>query len=353
MEDRPVVHIERTINKDPFEALSRTMHALDWTDHIKANSTVVIKPNGCHIRYLTGLVTTPSLLGELVRILKTRASDVIVVETDRQRFNAREVFDGVGYTKEVARAGGKLSTLTEEKQIKVKIPGGQMGKERTMPRSLVECDHFITMPVMKTHKLWLVSLGIKNQFGNVPESDRVKYQKSLPQVVGDFNAYRPADLVIADGIVGLEGDGPIAGIPKRMDMIVGGTNLVATDAVMCAIMGFDPLRSGLIKNMYERKLGPVELDQIKISGTPLEPAKNPYIGPSKDFISRMERQVRRHPKLANFVYRSWFFNIAKRMAWGIRSATGYKGGYEAQVEATGLWKDYDWKSLMEVYTPIA
>jgi hypothetical protein len=33
--------------------------------------------------------------------------------------------------------------------------------------------------------------------------------------------------------------------------------------------------------------------------------------------------------------------------------SGYKGGYENDVKATGLWDDYDWKSLMEVYTPIA
>jgi hypothetical protein len=217
----------------------------------------------------------------------------------------------------------------------------------------VECDHFITVPVMKTHKLWLVSLGIKNQFGCVPEADRVKYQKHLPKVVGDFNAYRPADLVIADGLIGLEGDGPIAGIPKRLDLIVGGTNLVASDAVMCKIMDFDPLDSGLIRNMYERKMGPIEMDRIQLSGIPLDQARNPYRPPSKDFISRMERRVRQHPALANFIYRSWFFKIAMRTAWAVRSMSGYKGGYENDVKATGLWDDYDWKSLMEVYTPIA
>ncbi|MDG6224619.1 MAG: DUF362 domain-containing protein [Candidatus Thermoplasmatota archaeon] len=351
--DRPMVHIERAKEERGLPALRSTMEALDWTRNIRANSRVAIKPNGCHIRYLPGLITTPHLLGELVRIVKTRASEVIVVESDLQRFNAMDVFEGTGYLEEVEKADGRCSNLTEEEQIKVKVPGGQMWKERTMPRSLVECDHFISMPVMKTHKLWLVSLGIKNQFGNVPESDRVKYQKYLPQVVGDFNAYRPADLVIADGLIGLEADGPIAGIPKRLDLIVGGTNLVATDAVMCNIMGFDPLASGLIKNMYERRLGPIELDRIDLSGLPLDKARSKFRGPSQDIISKMERQVRRHPKLSNFIYRSWFFTFAKRTAWAVRSISGYKGGYESEVERTGLWKDYDWKSLMEVYTPIA
>ncbi|MCU0799116.1 MAG: DUF362 domain-containing protein [Candidatus Thermoplasmatota archaeon] len=349
----PRVHIVRASMKGSEEALERTLEALNWKERVRTNSKVVIKPNGCHVRYLPGLVTTPKLLGELVALIRTRASEVVVVESDLQRFTADQVFDGLGYREVVERAGGRCSNLTTEKQVKSTIPEGQFWKERTMPESLVDNDLFVSMPVMKTHKLWLVTLGIKNQFGNVPEADRVRYQKYLPQVVGDFNAFCPAGLIITDGIIGMEADGPIAGIPKRMDLVVGGDNLVATDSVLCNIMGFDPLESGLIKNCYERGMGPVELSKIKITGASLDKVRRPYKGPSKDFVSRMERRVRRHPALANFVYRSWFFNIAKRTAWGIRGLYGYKSRYHEDVERTGLWKGYDWEELMQVYTPIA
>ncbi|MFW3146038.1 MAG: DUF362 domain-containing protein [Thermoplasmatota archaeon] len=349
----PKVHIERASYDSSNAAITRTLDALKWKDIVKPGSKVVIKPNGCHVRYLPGLVATPKLLGELVSEIKTRAGEVVVVESDLQRFTADQVFDGLGYRDIVEKAGGKCSNLTTEKQISSKIPGGQHWKERTMPESLVESDVFISMPVMKTHKLWLVTLGVKNQFGNVPEADRVKYQKYLPQVVGDFNAFNPADMVIVDGIVGLEGDGPIAGIPKKMDMVMGGTNLVATDAAMCAVMGFDPLQSGLIKNVYERGMGPVELDKIEFTGTPWKEVKKQYIGPPKDLISRSERWVRKHPSLANFIYRSWFFKIAKRTAWAARGLYGYKSNYHKRVMETGLWEGYDWENLMEVYTPIA
>jgi hypothetical protein len=97
----------------------------------------------------------------------------------------------------------------------------------------------------------------------------------------------------------------------------------------------------------------IESENIQLSSIQLDQARNPYRPPSEDLISRMERRVRQHPALANFIYRLWFFKIAKRTAWAIRSMSGYKGGYEADVNATGLWKDYDRKSLMEVYTPIA
>ena len=350
---RPKVHIEKATLKGSRDAMERTLETLEWRHKVKKGSKVVIKPNGCHVRYLPGLVTTPKLLGELVGIIRTRASEVVVVESDLQRFTADQVFDGLGYRDIVERAGGTCSNLTTERQVRAKVPGGQYWKDRTMPESLVENDLFISMPVMKTHKLWLVTLGIKNQFGNVPEADRVRYQKYLPQVVGDFNAFCPAGLVIVDGIVGLEADGPIAGIPKRMDLIVGGDNLVATDAVLCNIMGFDPLKSGLIKNCYERGMGPVDLKKISLSGARLDKVRKPYKGPSNDFVSRSERWVRRHPSLANFVYRSWFFKIAKKSAWTVRGLYGYKSRYHEEVERTGLWKDYDWEELMQVYVPIA
>lgn len=353
MAKRPRVHIEKATLETSREAIQDTLEALEWETVIGPNSKVVIKPNGCHVRFLPGLVTTPKLLGELVSAVKTRAGEVVVVESDLQRFSADQVFDGLGYREVVEKAGGRCSNLTAERQIDVDIPGGQHWKRRTMPESLVDTDVFITMPVIKTHKLWLVTLGVKNNFGNVPEADRVKYQKYLPQVVGDFNAYRPADLTIVDGIVGMEGDGPIAGIPKRLDLVVGGNNLVATDSALCNIMGFNPLDSGLIKNVHERGMGPVELKRIEFSGVPISEVKTQFIGPPKDFISRSERWVRKHPRLANFIYRSWFFKIAKRTAWGVRGLYGYRSNYHKQVTETGLWEGYDWENLMEVYTPIA
>ncbi len=353
MSETPTVHIERATLDSSGEAVKRTLEALKWKEKVKQGSRVVIKPNGCHVKFLPGLVTTPSILGEVVRIFRTRASEVIVVESDLQRFNADQIFDSVPYRGEVEKAGGRCSNLTQERQIRVKIPRGQYWKERTMPESLVEHDLFVTMPVIKTHKLWHVSLCIKNQFGCVPESDRVKYQKFLPQVVGDFNSYHPAGLCIVDGIVGLEGDGPIAGIPKSMDLIVGGDNLVATDAVLSNIMGFKPEQSELIMNLHERGGGPIDLGKIRLSGLPLKEAINPYRPPSHDFISNMERLVRRHPKLANFVYRSWFFAIAKKTAWGVRGLYGYKSQYHEDVARSGLWEGYNWEELMQVYTPIA
>lgn len=46
-------------------------------------------------------------------------------------------------------------------------------------------------------------------------------------------------LAVVDGIIGGEGNGPMAPDPKHCGLIVAGTNPLAVDSVCCALMGFD------------------------------------------------------------------------------------------------------------------
>ena len=73
-------------------------------------------------------------------------------------------------------------------------------------------------------------------------------------------ALRP-QFAIVDGIVGMEGDGPIMGTPKPAGVLVMGRNLPAVDATCARIMGVDPHR---VRYLAEagRCLGPVHAAEI-------------------------------------------------------------------------------------------
>lgn len=339
-------------NLEIGKLLKEGVESIKWENIVKTDSTVVVKINGCHYRYLPGLVTTPALVGHLVGILKDRAKEVIVGESDLQRISADIVLKDVGYKKIVEKAGGKIVNFSKDKMVDVKI-NGEVWKERPMPKTFVDSDAFVTVPVLKTHKLWKTSLALKNQFGCVPESDRVKYQRMLPSVVSDFNRFLKPKIVIVDGIIGLEGDGPIAGIPKKVGLMIFSDNAVAADTISSLIMGFNPSESEIIKHAYEVGLGPINPDDIEVISGNLKDAKTVFTPPSNDLISSMERAVRKHPKLANLIYRSALFNAAKKTAWGIREVSGYKSKYMSDVEKTGIWKNYDYKHLLTTYIPIA
>ena len=58
----------------------------------------------------------------------------------------------------------------------------------------------------------------------------------------DIALTRTPDLAIVDGIVGMEGDGPLNGTAKPVGVLVMGADLVAVDATCCRLMGLPPER---------------------------------------------------------------------------------------------------------------
>jgi hypothetical protein len=52
---------------------------------------------------------------------------------------------------------------------------------------------------------------------------------------------------IVDGIVGMEGNGPIQGTPKSAGVLVAGRDPVSVDATCCRIMKINPLQVGYLR----------------------------------------------------------------------------------------------------------
>jgi uncharacterized protein (DUF362 family) len=57
-----------------------------------------------------------------------------------------------------------------------------------------------------------------------------------------LNHTLPVDFVIADGVVAMEGNGPLQGAPGRLGKVVLADDPVAADATCARLMGLEPLR---------------------------------------------------------------------------------------------------------------
>jgi len=95
-------------------------------------------------------------------------------------------------------------------------------------------------------------LSMKNLFGVMPGivygwPKNVLHWAGVPQCIFDINATVRPHLAIVDGIVGMEGDGPIMGTPILSNVVVMGRNLPAVDATSCRIMGIDPEKIGYLQ----------------------------------------------------------------------------------------------------------
>ncbi|HKU50855.1 MAG TPA: DUF362 domain-containing protein, partial [Nitrospira sp.] len=113
-------------------------------------------------------------------------------------------------------------------------------------------------------------LSMKNLFGVMPGiyygwPKNVLHHVGIENSILDINATLKPHFAIVDGIVGMEGDGPIMGDPKRVGVLVMGRNLAAVDATCCRIMGIDPYQVSYLERA-DNWLGPVSEGAIEQRG---------------------------------------------------------------------------------------
>jgi uncharacterized protein (DUF362 family) len=148
------------------------------------------------------------------------------------------------------------------------------------PRQVIQCDLIVSMPKMKTHH-WVGYTGaLKNLYGVIPGikygwPKNVLHYAGIPETIYDINASLPKSIAIIDGIVAMEGDGPIMGRAKPMGLLVIGTNSTAVDATLGRIMGFDPALVGYLK-LAANRLGPVDEHCVEQRGETWQSVASPF-----------------------------------------------------------------------------
>lgn len=140
----------------------------------------------------------------------------------------------------------------------------------TLPVTLREADWVVSVAKMKTHHWAGVTLSMKNLFGIMPGifygwPKNVFHWEGIDQSILDINETVKPDFAIVDGIVGMEGDGPIMGTPKRAGVLVMGRSLPAVDATCARIMGVDPHKVTYLAAASGR-LGPIRESFIRQRG---------------------------------------------------------------------------------------
>src|SRR5262249_2879915 len=98
-------------------------------------------------------------------------------------------------------------------------------------RTVAEAEGLISLPKMKTHHWVGVTLSLKNLFGTLPGTcygwpKNELHWRGIEQSIIDIALTRTPELAIVDGIVGMEGDGPLNGVPKPVGVLVMGSDLL-------------------------------------------------------------------------------------------------------------------------------
>jgi uncharacterized protein (DUF362 family) len=121
---------------------------------------------------------------------------------------------------------------------------------------------------------------MKNFFGLVPGSvygwpKNELHQVGIDQSIVELNRIFRRSFAIVDGIVGMEGNGPIQGTPKAAGVLVMGSDLPAVDATCCRIMGIDPSKLAYL-SMASDNLGVTEESRIEQRGEPIRAVRTDF-----------------------------------------------------------------------------
>jgi len=270
---------------DPNEMVAKALDLIGGLEGlVKEGDHVVLKPN------LTtyygpkdlrpGMTTDVRVVAGLVAALRKHAKCRITVAESSGTTTDR-AFEGYGYTKLAKRRGLKLVDLTGDERVRVRQEG-LSNPEYSMPKTTQTCNVLIDVPVLKTHQLTGITVGMKNWYGLLPKFKpfhRGRYHEQVDEVLSDLVQISKPHLVVVDGLIGMEGQGPISGTGVEMNLVLAGTDVVAVDAVAAAVMGFAPDTVKHLRVAKARGLGECDLAKITIKGEPIEKVRKKFKAP--------------------------------------------------------------------------
>jgi len=209
--------------------------------------SVLLKPN--IVEYIPGkpVNTDAQLIGAAAEaLLRLDAASVVVAEGPGHHRDTDLLVNETGLNDQLRQRKITFVDLNRDDLIKTQLQANYSGLgELWLPRSVLDSDFIVSMPKVKTHHWAGVTLSLKNMFGIVPGS-RYGWPKNILHWAGihesilDICATVRPHFVIADGIVGMEGDGPLNGTAKELHTILLSDDPVAADSILARFLGSEP-----------------------------------------------------------------------------------------------------------------
>lgn len=243
---------------------------------------VVLKPNLVEFEPGTSINTHPLLVHAAYEaFLALGAASVRIAEGPGHRRNTLDLADAAGYFRIVPRFEEVFTDLNVDDVSRVHLANQISRMDKLyLPNTALSADLLVSMPKMKTHHWAGATLSMKNLFGVVPGGlygwpKNMLHWAGIDQSIADLRTVFPRQFALVDGIVGMQGNGPIQGKPKAAGVLVAGRDTAAVDATCCRIMRIDPARLTYLQ-LASQAGGQIEESFIHQSGEPISNVATPF-----------------------------------------------------------------------------
>ena len=264
----PTVAVVRCDDYTPETVDAAVRRAIDLIGGIgrfvAPGERVLLKPNLLQGQEPERCVTThPAVVAAVARLLVEHGCRVVVGDSPGagivyNEANLRRGYSRSGFTAVAEETGATLNYDTGSETVS--FPEGEAVKQFPIITPAVRADAIVVVSKVKTHMWTRMTGAAKNLFGLIPGLEKPVYhfrfqdEYAFGRMLVDLNECMKPRLQGVDAVVGMEGDGPQAGSPRTIGVILAGSDYAAVDTVLARLIGMDPLEIGSTRSAVERGL---------------------------------------------------------------------------------------------------
>lgn len=270
-----LLHCEDYNETMVFSSVNETLNLLGGLDKFVAEGQkVLVKPNMLAAALPEEAVCThPLVVKAVLKLILQLGAHPVVGDSP-----------AVGSTEKVAQKNGIAQVCSElnvplvsfDNPQEIVFNAGHVCKKFLIDKAVIDADVIINVPKLKTHGLTSYTGGVKNLFGCIPGKNKAQFHLRMPNHL-DFSAMlvdlytlvKP-QLILMDGVIGMEGAGPRNGKPRKIGALLASTSSVALDFVAASIIGMNPLDVPTTKAALSRGIDVHSSDDITIAGAALD-----------------------------------------------------------------------------------
>ena len=253
-----------------FAAVSRSIELLGGIgSFIKPGERVLIKPNLLKGRPPDDAVTThPEIVRAVIRLVRQAGATAMVGDSPGIG-DLRKVAERSGILAVIEQEGATLATFDEA----ISVKGMGRFQRFEVARAAMEADAIINLPKFKTHGMTVLTGAVKNLFGCIPGKRKVQWHfntgvdhDEFSRMLVELSCVLRPSLTVMDAVVGMEGNGPGSGDPRRIGVLIAGRDPVAVDVVAGNIVGLSPEMLPVIRAAAKAGIGVSSMENIQILG---------------------------------------------------------------------------------------
>ncbi len=251
------------------EAYETTARLLDRLDFGVTGKSVLLKPNLTTASSAENGITTD--VGVCRAILERLNGCRILIGEGSGGANTGDAFERTGYVDLARRFGAELVNFDEVQVVRKPVPAPLHFKELPFARTVFDVDTLISAAKLKIHSLAQITLTLKNMFGCVPRSEKLRVHPHINKGILDIAQVIYPDFSVVDGIVGNERD-EVDSFPVPSGIVLAGEDALSVDLVGCRCMGVDPEEAEHLRRGAEL-FGP---RAIELLGPPISQVARTY-----------------------------------------------------------------------------